>query len=159
MPFLSSHRHCDRYRTPDSLPKQVAEIKILLSAIRLLPISEPLKKRMLVHAIWEVAFATGNTQRSFLGRYRSESVVRQVGLNIERDHIFRKETLIRELLGPSPDLDRIIERAHCCVVTRDEHERLSRVDEEVEGWERYRAAGITVYDMLDQTKMDLSAAR
>lgn len=117
-----------------------------MDTIRLLLIGESLKKRMLVHAIWEVAFATGNTQRAFFGRYRTESVIRQVGLEIQRDHVYRKETLIRELLGASPDLGKIIERAtYCCVVTKDEHARLSHRG--IDGWERYRVAGIKVYDM------------
>jgi hypothetical protein len=33
------------------------------------------------------------------------------------------------------------------------------VGAEVEGWERSRVAGITVYDILDEKKMDLPAAR
>ena len=151
MPFLSGRGLRNRYVPPGSLRRQLAEIELLLDRIRLIPIAEPLKKRMLIHAIWEVAFATG----SFLGRYRSESVIRQVGLPIQRDHICRKETLVQELLGRPPDVERIIGRAHCCVVTKDEHKRLSRVGGEIEGWERNLVAGTTVYAMLDQTKMDL----
>ena len=103
---------------------------------------------MLDWALWQVAFATGNTQKKFLGRYRSESVIRQIGLKIQRDHVYQRKTLLQELLGPSPDLERIILQAQCCVVvTVDEHNRLSKID----GGEKYRIAGITVYDMLDET--------
>jgi hypothetical protein len=75
-------------------------------------------------------------------------VIRQTGLKIQRDHVYQRKTLLQELLGPSPDLERIIGRAQCCVVvTADEHNRLSRTD----GGEKYRIAGIAVYDMLDET--------
>ena len=128
-----------------------------MDAIRLLNITESLKKRMLVHAIWEVAFATGNTQRAFLGRYRTEGVIREVGLEIQRDHVYRKEMLVRELLGVSPDLGNIIERAtYCCVVTKAEHAKLDHRG--IDGWERYRAAGIKVYDMAGETRVEVCSA-
>ena len=153
MAFVSDAKHRTRYAVSPAVEKQIAEIKILLEGIRTLPIGTPMKKRMLVHAIWEVAFATGNTQRAFMGRYRSEAVVNQPGLKIQRDHIYKKEALIQELLGPSPNLDEILDRAHCCVVTEDEHRKLGLINDAIDGWERYRAAGITVYDMVDQTKV------
>lgn len=152
MPFLSDARHRQRYAPIPTLQPQLADIKIVLDAIRLLPIATPLKKDMLTGALWQVAYATGNTQRKFMGRYRSESVITKAGLKIERDHAYRRAILMGELLGPSPDLDAIIERAQrCCLVTGDEHRRLHKV--EIDGWERYRAAGITIYDMLTETKL------
>jgi len=147
MAITSKRKHQSRYVPCTTLEEDLKDIKILLEAIRKLQISERVKKRMLVHALWQIAMVTGNTQSSFFGRFRSEAVIRETGLKIERDHIYRKENLIRELLGLSPDLDRIVARAHCCVVTKDEHVKLGAVDAEIDGWERYRAAGITVYDM------------
>jgi hypothetical protein len=108
-----------------------------------------LKKTMLVSAIWQVCESTG----SFRARHRSESVIRTVGQKIQRDHIFKKQTLIAELLGSEPNLDTIIEQARCCIVTEDEHKRLHRIDESLDGWDRYRAAGIVVYDMLDEKRV------
>lgn len=62
-----------------TLQEQLAEIKIVLDAIRLLPIAAPLKRDMLDCALWKVAHATGNTQHKFMGRYRSETVTTQAG--------------------------------------------------------------------------------
>lgn len=82
-----------------------------------------------------------------MGRYRSEAVITQVGLKIQRDHAYPRAALLAELLGASPDLESIIDRAQCCcVVTEDEHKRLSGVT--TAGWARYKHAGIIVYDML-----------
>jgi hypothetical protein len=150
MPICSTPKHRNRYVPAATLPQQLAEIKILLDALRLLPIARPLKKGMLDWALWQVTFATGNTQKEFLGRWRSESVIRQVGLKTERDHVYQRKTLLEGLFSSSPDLDGIIARAQCCVVvTADEHRSLSRID----GGEKYRIAGITVYDMLYETKV------
>ena len=104
---------------------------------------------MLVHGLWQVAVATGN----FYARYRSETVIQKVGLKVQRDHICKKKALIAELLGPKPDIEKIIERACCCIVTAEEHKRLHDIDESLDGWDRYRAAGIVVYDMLDGSKI------
>lgn len=143
-------KHHSAYVPAPNLFGDLKDIRILLDSIRTLKISQPIKKRMLVHALWEVAFATGNKQSSFFGRYRSEGVLRHMGLKVQRDHIFRKEMLTEQILSPSPDLDAIIARAECCLVTEDEHSRLGAVDKNVDGWERYRRAGITVYDMAIQ---------
>src|SRR5258708_3462133 len=146
MPFLSTPEHCKQYVPPATIPQQLAEIKAVLDALRRLPIAKPLKKSMLDWALWQVTFATGNTQKKFLGRWRTERVIREVGLKIERDHVYQRKTLLEELLGPSPDLDRIIAQAQSCMVlTADEHKTLNRID----GGEKYRRAGIIVYDMLN----------
>jgi hypothetical protein len=157
MPFLSSPKHRERYTPSPTLAQQLADIRAVLEALRQLPISTPLKRDMLDAALWQVAFATGNTQSSFMGRYRSEAVITQVGLKIQRDHAHRRAALLSELLGPSPDLDSIIERAQCCcVVTEDEHRRVTAVA--IDGWERYAAAGIVVYDMQYGRRMDFGKA-
>jgi hypothetical protein len=112
---------------------------------------------MLDAALWQVAFASGNTQSKFLGPYRSEAVITQVGLKIQRDHAHRRATLLSEPLGPSPDLDSIIDRALCCcIVTEDEHRRLAALT--IDGWERYAAAGIVVYDMRHGRRMGVGGA-
>ncbi len=36
--------------------------------------------------------------------------------------------------------------ALACVVTNDEHQRLTAVGENLQGWDRYIAAGVDVYD-------------
>jgi hypothetical protein len=155
--FESTLKHRERYLPPADLERQLADIKIVMDAARNLPIAMPLKRDMLDETLWQVAYATGNTQRKFMGRYRSETVITRVGQNIRRDHAYPRAMLIDELLGPSPDLEEIIKRALCCyLVTDDEHRRLNVVH--IDGWARYPIAGIVIYDMLTQTKMDIGSA-
>jgi hypothetical protein len=148
MPFLSKTAHSRRYVESVSTRHRLADIRLMLDVIRQMEIARPLKKRMLIHGIWEVAKATGD----FCSRHRSEQVIRTVGTRIQRDHIYKKSTLVEELLNPSPNLDRVIEQARCCIVTVEEHQALHRIDSDLDGWDRYRAAGIVVYDMLDETQ-------
>jgi len=149
MPFTSTPAHARRYVESPTTKQRLADIKILLDAIRQMQIADPIKKKMLVHSIWEVAQATGN----FRGRYRSEGVIGTPGVRIQRDHIYKKSTLVEELLSASPDLDRVIEQARCCIVTVDEHRRLHDIDPELDGWNRYKAAGVIVYDMFDESQV------
>jgi hypothetical protein len=154
MPFLSNPKHRERYTPASTLMQQLVDIKTVLEALRQLPIATALKRDMLDAALWQVAFATGNTQSKFMGPYRSEAVITQIGLKIQRDHAYPRAALLAELLGASPDLDSIIDRAQCCcVVTEDEHRRLSAVA--VGGWGRYASAGIVVYDMRHGRRIDL----
>lgn len=41
----------------------------------------------------------------------------------------------------------ILDSATACLVTEEEHRRLNVLPPDTEGWDRYRAAGITVIDM------------
>jgi hypothetical protein len=40
----------------------------------------------------------------------------------------------------------ILAAAVACLVTKTEHEALGKLDTLAEGWERYRMAGVDVYD-------------
>jgi hypothetical protein len=149
MPFVSTIRHKERFIESPATARRLGDIRILLESLRRLEISLPVKKRLLVIGIWEVALATGN----FYARHRSEGVIRLVGAKIQRDHIFQKRTLVEQLLGPTPDFDEILQRARCCIVTDVEHQRLHQVNGGLDGWDRYRAAKISVYDMVDETRV------
>ena len=155
MPFLSKATHQKRYLQTEATTARLEDVRSLLETLRGLPLALPLKKRMLAHAIWEVAKATGD----FCGRYRSEAVIRHPGQMIQRDHIYQKRTLVEELLGPAPNIDSIIERAYCCIVTAEEHAKLHGLSPKLDGWERYRAAGIVVFDMQTESPVAGSNTR
>jgi len=145
----SKLKHQQRFIESADTSQRLADIRMLLSTLCQLDIGLAVKKRMLVHGLWQVAMATGN----FCARYRSAAVMKTVGVKIRRDHIYKKEALVAKLLAPNPNIEKIIERARCCIVTIKEHDRLHDVDESLDGWDRYRAAGIVVYDMLDGSKI------
>jgi len=105
-----------------------------------------LKKRMLNIGIWQVAWASGD----FYSRYRSAAVISTPGLTIQRDHIYQKKLLVQRLLSTDVDFDSVIAHSQCCIVTLDEHRSLHQVNGGLDGWDRYQAAKIQVYDMVDK---------
>ena len=65
------------------------------------------------------------------------------------DHVVRIKTITDRLLTACDEADvrRVFEETPTCVVTKDEHTRLTkqdRKDPKVEGWERYRKLSINV---------------
>ena len=79
-------------------------------------------------------------------------MLREVGVRIQRDHIYTRKSLVEMLLKPSPDYEEIINKAVCCVVTPDEHKKLSDVPKSFEGFDRYKEAEVVYYDMANYQK-------
>lgn len=52
------------------------------------------------------------------------------------------------LLANPSESDQILEQVVACIVTTDEHDKLSSIPAEVVGWDRYSQAGIVVVDMF-----------
>ncbi len=101
------------------------------------------QKKMLNHAIWLVVESTGN----FYSRFRSAGVLATPDAPIQRDHIYPRKQLVGEALANEIDLADIVQRAQCCIVTKDEHVRLSKISTTVQGHERYRLAEVEIHDM------------
>jgi hypothetical protein len=149
MPSISTTKHTNKYIEPAAVTAALNDIKCLLQHIRELPIEIKLKKRMLNHAIWQVAMVSGD----FYGRFRSRDVITKLNEPIQRDHIYEKKKLVEELLSDSPNFDSIIQRSHCCIVTKNEHVALHDKGKGFSGWDRYKAAGIIVWDTLEDKQI------
>ncbi len=85
-------------------------------------------------------------------RYRSEKAkgMRSKDCGIRHDHVYRRKDLIDCILKDHKNISAILESAIACVVTKEEHERLNQIDKKkpyLKGWDRYKEANITVYDM------------
>lgn len=48
------------------------------------------------------------------------------------------------------DFESILKDAIGCTVTTDEHENLSDLADEIIGWDRYKKAGVRVFDRVEQ---------
>ena len=57
------------------------------------------------------------------------------------------------MLGEPDRCEEIMGRATACIVTRSEHVLLSTFDKTHDGWDRYIAAGIDVFDMADHSPL------
>ena len=136
MPILSTPKHAKPFVASPHEAQHLADIETLIRDLQRININPRVQKMMLDRAVWLVVELTGN----FYGRYRSDEAKSRVGVRIQRDHVFTRKLLVSELQGGASNISSIIDRAQCCVVTKDEHDRLSKVPQSIVGWDRYRAA-------------------
>ncbi|HKC64074.1 MAG TPA: hypothetical protein VKB86_10570 [Pyrinomonadaceae bacterium] len=146
MPILSDGSITKRYTQRADFDARLADVKKVIATLLKLSINLPLKKRLLVHSVWEVTKLGGD----FKGRYRSKGVMVS-GVEIQRDHVIQKARIVKRLLANPEQIETILGDVVHCVVTKAEHERLtaySRMNPDIDGWERYKGAGVEVIDML-----------
>jgi hypothetical protein len=60
--------------------------------------------------------------------------------------------MIERILANSDDLEGEVQLAIGCVVTKAEHDELTKYDKECDGWKRYVKANITVWDRKEQNE-------
>lgn len=107
------------------------------------------KKELLSICIWKITEADGNLNT----RYRSEQAIqRQMdgeaprGRGLRHEHVFQQRYLIQRMIENNENPRDVLDDAIGCVVTEEEHNQLLH-GQELDGWERYRQAGITVIDL------------
>jgi hypothetical protein len=117
------------------------------------------RRGLINQAIWQVTGSEGK----YTTRYRSRGVleleasgpVDKWWSQLRHEHVVTRASLTRRILeGEDPAT--VLADAVACIVTIDEHRRLSVYDKSHYGWERYRLAGIEVIDMEDGTTFDLA---
>jgi hypothetical protein len=93
--------------------------------------------------IWKVTEAKGKYQTRYWSEgYRDNPDPAQA----IHEHVIERRKLIEWLLAGVLMPENLPSEAIACVVTRDEDVRLRKVGRELNGWERYKAAGIKVWD-------------
>lgn len=71
------------------------------------------------------------------------------------EHVYERAKLVTELLKGEKNVDQVLNCAIACLVTKKEHELLSRVEKNLTGWDRYILAGVDVYDSKTGRKVEL----
>lgn len=112
------------------------------------------KRALLNVLIWNL---TGIDGGKWGIRYRSEGVLSDRVATIQHEHVLERKKLIDRLLADPTSCESTLTGAVACLVTAEEHARLRLVDRSLEGWDRYRAAGIVVYDMATGSILDLES--
>lgn len=70
---------------------------------------------------------------------------------MRHEHVVTRKALSERLFaGEEPE--QVLRDAVACIVTVEEHARLSAYDNTYDGWARYGAAGIQVVDMANQSR-------
>lgn len=110
------------------------------------------------YVLWLVT--TGTVAHKHDTKYRSAAAVGVTDSKLlVHEHVFTRRQLADWILANPTDgvIEFVINNlAFGCVVTQDEHARLTVFDRTNVGWDRYQAAGIQVVDMSTGEIADLS---
>ena len=143
-------KKCMSYeRHPEAASRWQSAVEII-KAIVALDIHEPFKRKVLANScLWLL------TQAEARGKYKlryqsreSQSVPKRL---LRHEHVVPRKKMVDDLIKHPDQVDKIVEKAVACVVTKAEHEKLAKVDKKypnADGWERYGLAGIEVIDMV-----------
>ena len=76
---------------------------------------------------------------------------------LQHEHVIEKQKLVSALIAGQESIEDIVETAIGCVVTKAEHRILtavSRSEPTLDGWNRYKKAGIKVFDLKTQREVE-----
>jgi hypothetical protein len=131
----------------------------IIEAILPLRIDERMQRRFVSNCLWQITQAEGKNKYDL--RFRSKASLTAPPKQWRHEHVRRRKDMVALLMRGAPDIRKTVEDAIGCVVTREEHDRLSEVDRahpEVDGWERYRLAKVRVIDMTTGRPLKFSAS-
>lgn len=130
-----------------------ASKKIKKSAIKLAQIIvdstnndilETHKKKLLSLITWFITESDGKYETRFV----SEDVLNGI-TPIEHEHVFTRRKTVEEFIINPGRIEEIAINIIGCLVTKQEHNKLSKIKTEY-GWDRYKEAGIKVFDRKNQ---------
>jgi hypothetical protein len=114
---------------------------ILQNGVELLPEH---RRMVLDAALWKITEA--ESVHKHRTRFCSLAVFSAPDCECRHDHVFQKAKMIDDLIKSGPSaVDEIASKAVACTITKEENLILNRY-KALDGWERYRKAGITVID-------------
>ena len=134
--------------TPHSLGETrrrslTALIKLLLASKDHPDILEKHVRDLVNTALWKYTEADGKSNT----RYQSSGALQCNDTSqLRHEHVYPRSKLIDALIARPADLEKILQNAIGCTVTKDEHRSLTLFDRTQQGWERYRLAKVTVID-------------
>ena len=108
-------------------------------------------RETLSNAIWKYTECDGN----YSTRFRSRGAIEFPKEKLNHEHVLTRKLLIAQLLENPDDYISIMQTAVGCTVLRTEHLLLGSVEKEnpsLVGWDRYREAGIEVYDLKTRSR-------
>ena len=92
-------------------------------------------------ALWKFTEANGKYKTP----YYSQEALNATKAEWIHEHVFQRAMMIKELLNDPQNVEKILERALGCIITKREHALLEKY-KHLYGWERYSQAGITLVD-------------
>ncbi len=147
MPKISDIKKIKKQFIPSpKAPLKVASAIKIAKAIVDLDITEQHKKKILTEIQWLISLAHGK----YTTKYRTHSVLFGGDESIQHEHVFPRKKVSIRILSDTKNTEKYLGDVVGCVVTVKEHEALTEAEKikpDLDGWERYREAGVVVYDM------------
>lgn len=128
---------------PRADARRASAVRIAELLVREPAIVDEHMRELLGIALWKFTEADGK----FRTRYRSAGVLSNELAPIEHDHVITRKELIERMRSHPDQIEQLMRLAEGCLVTVDEHRRLTAVGDVLSGWDRYRLAGVDVFDM------------
>ena len=128
-----------------------ARLKSAITAMRAilqLSILPAHKRELLSVCLWKVTEASGSKYQT---RFRSKKSLKTLRKEWQHEHVYQRRFLVDRLMKNPRSLQSVVTTAVGCVVTKEEHIRLSaasRKNSKLDGWARYRAARVPVIDTV-----------
>lgn len=132
----------------DADSKRKAALR-LVEVIAPLDIDPAIKRKMLSHSLWFVTETEGTSK--YRTRYMSRKAIGKDTKQLHHEHVIPRKVLVDAMVKEPHRAPAIAATAIGCTVTRKEHEVLTALDKAepgLEGWERYRRAGVVVIDTI-----------
>jgi tricorn protease-like protein len=108
-------------------------------------------RRTLDRCIWEYTKADGK----YKTRWRSRGALGVSDKSrLTHEHVVPRKILVDRMLDHPERVADIMAQALGCVVTREEHKRLTdvtRANPSLQGWDRYETAGVAVVDTWERS--------
>jgi hypothetical protein len=133
----------------------LASARRAIKAILRLDITLKHKKDLLNKMIWAITKCPGKYKVRYITKAaRTKRSVK----DLRHEHVYPRKVLVGKLLKEPSAVNKITKRAIACVVTKREHQRLSRSSGS--GWERYKRLNLSVWDQeKERWKLDFRNER
>ena len=109
-------------------------------------------REILSIAIWKYTECDGK----YSTRFRSEGAMFAKTNAVHHEHVVTRKVLVDRLFANPDRVQDVFTEAIGCVVLRTEHKLLSAAEKTnpgLSGWDRYRGAGIAVWDLQERVRV------
>jgi hypothetical protein len=127
---------------PDRDHRLASAVAIARFALESSDLYETHRNEVLSLTCWKATEADGK----YKTRYRSSGARDASAGDLRHEHVVPRKAL-RDAMEREPErAAEILRDALACTVTKEEHDRLTALGNQHEGWDRYIAAGVDVFD-------------
>lgn len=130
----------------DKAEETIRSAIVIANEVVNLDILERHKKKILTKIQWLIS----ETHGKYTTKYCTEGALGDEIKSIQHEHVFPRKKLSFRILNDPSNTKEYLSDIVGRVVTVEEHDKLNKAEKlnpELDGWERYKAAGIVVYNM------------